>query len=63
MDSEIKPMIDFNNEPEPIDPEVYKNLPPEVEDKMRELMARDTNMSKADAYKIVKGKAEEGDKE
>lgn len=56
--NESKSPADFNKEPEPANID-YENLPPEVDEKMRELMVRDTNMSKAEAYKIVIGSSEE----
>ena len=59
MNIESKSPADFNNEPQPIDPEVYKNLTLEQDEKMRDLMARDTNMTKAEALKIVMGNVED----
>lgn len=39
--------------PKPINQETYNNLTPEQEEEMIKLMAEDTRISKAEAYKIV----------
>ena len=49
----------YETAPEPISEDAYEKLTPEQDEKMRELMARDTKMTKAEAYKIVMGSREE----
>lgn len=60
--NERKSPADFNNEPEPANID-YENLSPELDEKMRELMAKDTTLSRADAYKMAMGSVEEEGKE
>lgn len=63
MDSEKKVYESLHEpQPETIDPD-YENLPPEIEDEMRKIMAADTRMTRAEAYKKATMEAGEGNKE
>ena len=58
MNSENEPTM-YETAPEPMDPDQYKNLTQEQQDQMRKLFAENTNMTNAEALKIVLGPEKE----